>query len=58
VWLADEPVPVETSPKFQESLYGEVPPDAEPVKETDGPTCGEDGLKVKLALRATVTVMV
>jgi hypothetical protein len=39
-------------------MYGEVPPEAEPVKETDCPTCGEDGLKVKLAPRVAVTVIV
>jgi len=32
-------------------VYGDVPPEAEPVSVTCWPTPGEDGLKVKLALK-------
>ena len=44
------PVPVAPSPKFQANEYGDVPPDADPVKVTGCPTVGDDGLKAKLAV--------
>lgn len=48
--MTELPVPVAPSPKFQANVYGEVPPDAEPVNVTDWPAMGDVGLKVKLAV--------
>ncbi len=41
------PVPVEASPKFHVSAYGDVPPDGEAVKVTPWPVCELVGVKLK-----------
>jgi len=43
---------VDPSPKFQPKEYGVVPPEADAVKVTCWPAAGEDGLYVKLAVKA------
>ncbi len=47
VWLAGLPVTDPPSPKFQVKLYGETPPLAVAVKETEAPADGFDGENVK-----------
>ena len=51
------PVPVTPSPKFQANEYGDVPPDADPVKVTACPTVGDDGLNVKLGVGVATCIL-
>jgi hypothetical protein len=50
VWVTGLPDAVAPSPKVHENVYGEVPPEADPVNVTAWPETGDDGLKVKLAV--------
>jgi len=43
VWVMDDPVPVDPSPKAQLKVYGVVPPVADPENVTCWPTCGDEG---------------
>ncbi len=61
VWVTVGPVPVVPSPKFQVTVYGDVPPVVTAVKATGVLTRGADGRNVKLVDNGgggdTVTVL-
>jgi len=61
VWVTVGPVPVVPSPKFQVTIYGDVPPVVTAVKATGVLTRGVDGRNVKLVDNGgggdTVTVL-